>query len=102
MTVALERNQYLEPKLDIDDRMTMYKMISKLLSYLRPDSAPYHVRTVSLIWALQVATRRSHVESIVAQSLTSPGSQNAHEAYEAFGVLWRLTGGCIPPPRHTC
>lgn len=46
---------------------------------------------------LESATTHHHVESIVAQSLTTPKSRGVHEAYEAFGVLWRLTGQ-IPYP----
>lgn len=67
-------------------------MVIQLFRFLRVDYAPYHVRTVHLVWVLEAATTHHHVESIVAQSLTSPESRNVHEAYEAFGVLWRLTG----------
>lgn len=70
----------------------MYKMINRLLNYLRPDCAVYHVRAVNLIWSLEGATKRSRVESILAQAMTSPESRKEQEAYEAFGVLWRLTG----------
>lgn len=80
--------------MSVDDRPTMYKMVNKLLKYLRADCAVYHVRAVNLIWSLEAATKRSHVESILAQTMTSPESRNIHESYEAFGVLWRLTGEC--------
>lgn len=70
-------------------------MVNKLLKYLRTDCAVYHIRAVNLIWSLEAATKRSHVESILAQTMTSPESRNIHESYEAFGVLWRLTGECI-------
>lgn len=82
----------MEPKVHIDERPTMYKMVTKLLRYLRSDCAAYHVRAVNLIWALEAATKRSHVESILAQTMNSPESRNVQESYEAFGVLWRLTG----------
>lgn len=78
----------------------MYKMVNKLLKYLRADCAVYHVRAVNLIWSLEAATKRSHVESILAQTMTSPESRNIHESYEAFGVLWRLTGECIVDYLH--
>ncbi|KAF8963955.1 Dopey, N-terminal-domain-containing protein [Flammula alnicola] len=91
LVTAFHRNQYLEPKFIIDGRSTMYKMVSKLLHYLHPDFTAYHVRAVNLIWTLQGSTAQSHVESILAQSMTSPESRNVSEAYEAFGVLWRLT-----------
>ena len=69
-------------------------MVSKLLHYLRPKFSTYHVRAVKLIWSLESSVKRPYVESILAQSLTSPESRNDIGAYEAFGVLWRLTGTC--------
>lgn len=76
----------------------MYKMVNKLLGYLHPEFAVYHVRAVNLIWSLDSATRRPHVESILAQAMTSPESRNVHESYEAFGVLWRLSGAFFVAP----
>lgn len=35
---------------------------------------------------------RPHAESVIAQCMTDPDVRKAHMAYEAFGVLWRLTG----------
>lgn len=70
----------------------MAKMVNRLLLYLRPDCAVYHVRTVNLIWSLESVTTRSHIESILAQAMNSPESRNVSETHEAFGVLWRLTG----------
>jgi hypothetical protein len=60
--------------------------------YLRPNYAVYHVRAVNLVWSLQAATNLAHVESILAQSMACSDSRNVRESYEAFGVLWRLTG----------
>jgi len=70
-------------------------MVNKLLKYLHPDYGVYHLRAVNLIWSLESSTTHSHVESILAQSMTSPESRNVSEAYEAFGVLWRLTGTLV-------
>lgn len=52
-----------------------------------------------LIWNLEHVLKRPYVESVIAQSLTSPESRNIQERYEAFGVFWRLTGapGFITP-----
>ncbi|KAJ6623058.1 Dopey, N-terminal-domain-containing protein [Mycena sp. CBHHK59/15] len=91
LIVALHGTKGLHPRLLVDERPTMYKMVNRLLKYLRPNFAVYHVRSVNLIWSLEAATSRSHVESILAQTMTSPESRNVQEAYEAFGVLWRLT-----------
>lgn len=92
LAVALHRNQYLEPKITVDERPIMYKMIKKLLDYLHTDFTVYHFRAVNLIWALQGSTTRPHVESILAQSMISPEARNVATSYEAFGVLWRLSG----------
>lgn len=92
LVVALHQTEALDPRPSIDDRRTMYKMVKRLLQYLRPQFAVYHVQAVNLIWSLEAATIHPHVESILAQTMTSPESRNVHEAYEAFGVLWRLTG----------
>lgn len=69
----------------------MMKMLSKLFKYLHSDYSEYHVRATALIWSLDVATTSSHVEAILAKSLTDQ-SQEVADAYEAFGVLWRLSG----------
>lgn len=58
--------------------------------------APYHLRAVHLIWMLEQGSSHHHVESLIAQSLSSPESRNVYDAYEAFGVLWRLTGQSCP------
>ncbi|KIK71711.1 hypothetical protein GYMLUDRAFT_33858 [Collybiopsis luxurians FD-317 M1] len=98
LIVLLYHSNDLLPNFSIDDRLTMSKMVNRLLLYLRPHCAVYHVRAVALIWELEAATaRRSHVESILAQAMNSPESRNVHEAYEAFGVLWRLTEDNLLP-----
>ncbi|KAF8079121.1 Dopey, N-terminal-domain-containing protein [Lyophyllum atratum] len=97
LIVALHQTANLEPRPSVDNRSTMYKMVNKLLRYLRADCAAYHVRAVNLIWSLEAATKQPHVESIMAQAMTSPESRNIHEAYEAFGVLWRLTEDNLLP-----
>ncbi|KAL1738627.1 hypothetical protein HDZ31DRAFT_78212, partial [Schizophyllum fasciatum] len=75
----------------------MFKLMSKLLRYLRKDCAVYHVRTVTLVWALDGIVPGSHIESIIAQTMTSPQNRNVQEAYEAFGILWRLTEDTMLP-----
>lgn len=62
------------------------------MCYLRPSASPYHVRAVQLIWELEHATSHHHIESIIAQKLAKCSSQSEYEAYDAFGVLWRLSG----------
>ncbi|KAF8633541.1 hypothetical protein AX15_001344 [Amanita polypyramis BW_CC] len=97
LIVALHRCQFLKPELNINDRGTMNKTVNKLLHYLNPSFSVYHVRAVNLIWSLQEVAIRPHVESILAQTLTSPESHGVVEAYEAFGVLWRLSDDSLLP-----
>lgn len=92
LSVSLHKTRYLEPKLTIDNRVVMSKMVNKMLYYLRPEYTAYHVRSVNLIWSLESSVKKPYVESILAQSMTSAESKNVSEIYEAFGVLWRLTG----------
>ncbi|KAF9067320.1 Dopey, N-terminal-domain-containing protein [Rhodocollybia butyracea] len=91
LIVLLHQTVDLTPNFSIDDRSIMSKMVNRLMLYLRPDYAVYHVRAVNLIWSLEAATPKSHVESILAQTMNSPESRNVQESYEAFGALWRLT-----------
>ncbi|KAL0951843.1 hypothetical protein HGRIS_008504 [Hohenbuehelia grisea] len=91
LLVALHQTKGLEPRLSIDSRPIMYKMVNKLLLYLHGNFSAYHVRAVNLLWAIEASTKRPHVEAIVAQTMTSPEFRNTQDAYEAFGVLWRLT-----------
>ncbi|CAK5264480.1 unnamed protein product [Mycena citricolor] len=87
--------QQHSPQLVVDERRTMGVMVKRLLKYLRPDLTVYHVRAVALIWALQGIThRKSHVESVLAEKLTA---RQPLEAFEAFGVLWRLTEDSFLP-----
>ena len=92
LVTALHRTEYVQPSLTIQDRGTIQTMVTKLLGYLRADLVPYHARAVTLICGIETSTKMRHVESVIAQTMTSPDSRNVAEAYEAFGVLWRLTG----------
>lgn len=92
LIIGLHQTNDLTPNFSIDDRLTMSKMVNRLLVYLRPECAVYHVRAVNLIWSLESVTMKPHVESILAQAMNWPESRNISETYEAFGVLWRLTG----------
>ncbi|TDL26444.1 hypothetical protein BD410DRAFT_521497 [Rickenella mellea] len=94
---AVSRAPSIQPVLILDDRAILAPMTNILLSYLRPERSPYHVRAVNLLWTLESCTARHHVESIIAQSLTSPNPNSVHEAFETFGVLWRLTEDSMLP-----
>lgn len=49
------------------------------------------------MWTLEKSSRTPHVESLIAKSLSARQSEEAQEACEAFGVLWRLTGVFLLP-----
>ncbi|OAX42077.1 hypothetical protein K503DRAFT_863326 [Rhizopogon vinicolor AM-OR11-026] len=91
LIVSLHGTQKLSPKLSMDKRPVVSRMVKKLFRYLHRDLATSHVRAVTLIWSIESLSQRHEVESIIAQSMSSPESRNVHEAHEAFGVLWRLT-----------
>ncbi|KAH7930453.1 hypothetical protein BV22DRAFT_1000727 [Leucogyrophana mollusca] len=95
--IILHQSRGIQPALSIDERHTISRMVKKLFKYLHPDWVVCHVRAVNLIWSLEATTRRSHVESIIAQSMSSPESRNVYDSYEAFGVLWRLTEDDLLP-----
>ncbi|KAG2138725.1 Dopey, N-terminal-domain-containing protein [Suillus bovinus] len=91
LILSLHGAQKLSPKLSMDKRPVVSCMVKKLFRYLHQDLATCHVRAVSLIWSIESTSRPHEVESIIAQSMCSPESRNVYEAYEAFGVLWRLS-----------
>ncbi|KAF8510422.1 Dopey, N-terminal-domain-containing protein [Hysterangium stoloniferum] len=95
--LALGVSSNLQPQLIFDDRLIMSKMMTAVLRFLRVSYAPYHVRAVQLVWMLDNVTAHNHVESLIAQSLNPSRSGRLHEAYEAFGVLWRLTDDALFP-----
>ncbi|KDQ31322.1 hypothetical protein PLEOSDRAFT_1102291 [Pleurotus ostreatus PC15] len=97
LAVALHQMKGLEPRLSLDHRATMSKMVTKLLRYLGPTYTAYHARAVSLLWALEASTTRSHVEAIVAQTMATTNPSDLQGAYDAFGVLWRLTEDHLLP-----
>ncbi|KAH9948184.1 Dopey, N-terminal-domain-containing protein [Amylocystis lapponica] len=98
--IQLQQVSQLEPQFYIDDRATISTMVNTLLKYLRLPYAAYHMRTVTLIWSLESISRSPHVESVIAQNLSSRNSQAVQDACEAFGVLWRLTDDNLAPGFH--
>jgi hypothetical protein len=69
----------------------LYSNQVQLLGYLRPKYTPYHVRAVQLLWELQAIVSHHEFESVIAKTLSSQ-KLGQSDAYEAFGVFWRLTG----------
>ncbi|KAF8559912.1 hypothetical protein OG21DRAFT_1528688 [Imleria badia] len=89
--VSLQRSSKFVPKLVADQKQVVSRMVKKVFRFLHQDWAIFHVRAVSLVWTLESSTGHHLVESIIAQSMSSPEPRIVHDAFEAFGVLWRLT-----------
>lgn len=70
----------------------------QLLNFLRPEHVPYHVRAVHWVWTLQDCTKQYHVEALISRSLATSSTKYDYQAFESFGVLWRLTG----EHQHAC
>ncbi|RDX51932.1 hypothetical protein OH76DRAFT_1400831 [Lentinus brumalis] len=100
VAVKIHQTERLEPTFSLDKRSYIAIMVNVLLGYLRPSYSAYHVRAVNLIWALERLSSQSHVESVIAQSLSARQSQELQDACEAFGVLWRLTDDSMLPGVH--
>lgn len=113
MLIQLAKGSIVEPKVNIDTRPVLGRMISvvsghsdcpvdyqlirkQLLRYLRPQYVPYYSRAVQLIWDLEGCTTHRHIEALIAETLTTRSGIPIYDAYEAFGVLWRMSGQYIP------
>ncbi|KAJ3545543.1 hypothetical protein NM688_g5613 [Phlebia brevispora] len=81
----------------VDHVTTTLVRLQAILRYLRPPWATYHMRAVTLIWALETSSKCPQVVSIISQSLTSKDVREVRETCEAFGVLWRLTDDAMTP-----
>ncbi|KAI0783393.1 Dopey, N-terminal-domain-containing protein [Abortiporus biennis] len=95
--IKLQQSVRLEPQFSLDQRHLMSSIINALFRYLRPQYVAYHMRAVNLLWTLEKASRRPHVETTIAQRLSAVSSEDQQEACEAFGVLWRLTDDTLLP-----
>jgi hypothetical protein len=84
----------LTPKLNLDRFKIINSLVDALLLYLDPQLAACHSESVRLIWLLQSLTDFNLVESILSNRMCSKDAQEQRAAYEAFGVIWRLSGQC--------
>lgn len=91
LLIDLSKGAIIQPKISIDTRGQVGRIMNILLRYLRPQYVQYHVRAVKLIWDLEACTSSRHVEALIAESLTVRNGLPTYDAYEAFGVLWRLS-----------
>ncbi|KAH9982294.1 Dopey, N-terminal-domain-containing protein [Lactifluus volemus] len=91
LLVSLQSAPGIQPALAIDQRHVIFKLLRTLFNYLRPNHSMYHARAASLMWVVEKTSAHRHVESIVAEALTSPDAMDRESSYHAFGTLWRLT-----------
>ncbi|KAG9313948.1 Dopey, N-terminal-domain-containing protein [Chiua virens] len=89
--LSLQRSSKLVPKFVPNQMQVVGRMVKKLFRFLHQDWAVFHVRAVSLVWTLESSASHHFVESIISQSMSSSDPRTVHDAFEAFGVLWRLT-----------
>jgi hypothetical protein len=52
----------------------------------------YHARAASLMWVVEKTSTHRRLESMIAETLTSPDTVDREASFHAFGALWRLTG----------
>ncbi|THH09322.1 hypothetical protein EW145_g2101 [Phellinidium pouzarii] len=100
LSIRLHSMSALHPTPSFDSRPRFLSMMRALMGYLRLETSPYHVRAVRLIWELEHATTHRHLESIIAQSLVACTAKTGYDAYDAFGVLWRLSDDSQQPGIH--
>ncbi len=55
----------------------------------------YHARAANLVWSVEKTSTHRRVESVIAETLTSPDVVDREASYHAFGALWRLTGSSL-------
>ncbi|CAE6451535.1 unnamed protein product [Rhizoctonia solani] len=96
LVIRLCRSSLVTPALTIEKRAQAETLVSLLLDYLRPEFTPYHVRAVQLLWELQAIVTHHEFESVIAKTMSAQ-KLGQSDAYEAFGVLWRLTDDSLVP-----
>jgi hypothetical protein len=104
----LHQPKAFEPTIQSLDRKAVTDMIHAVCSYpsiwiithislqltrhLRPHFAMYHARAVKLVCEIEALGDYPYVESAIAEELSTARFRSMQDAYDAFGVLWRLTG----------
>lgn len=91
LLVSLQNVAGLQPASSIDHPLVISKLLRTLFNYLRPNYSMYHARAANLVWLVEKTSTHRRVESIIAESLTSPDVLERGASYHAFGALWRLT-----------
>jgi len=77
----------------LDNRQHMRPIVDRIWAYLAQEFMQLHLRASQLIWMLQDVTSLSHeVETAVASYLVADSAKARVDAFQKFGVFWRLSG----------
>jgi len=71
-------------------RMSAALTDGQLFRFLKSEAAPFHHRAVELLSEYNHLAGMHTLENVVARRMTSMSDEAG--AFDAFGVLWRLTG----------
>jgi len=84
----------LEPSF-LDNQGHMKAIVDRLWTFFAEEYMQLHLRASQLIWMLQDVTSLSHeVETAIASYLVAESSKTRVDAFQKFGVFWRLSGIC--------
>ncbi|KAG0261587.1 hypothetical protein BG011_000876 [Mortierella polycephala] len=76
----------------LDNREHMRPIVDRLWTFLAEESMNLHLRVSQLIWMLQDVNSLSHeVETAIASYLVNDNTKNRVDAFQKFGVFWRLS-----------
>ncbi|KAI1316511.1 hypothetical protein EDD11_009924 [Mortierella claussenii] len=76
----------------LDNREHMRPMVDRIWTFLAEECMHLHLRASQLIWMLQDVTSMSHeVETAIASYLVSENTKARIDAFQKFGVFWRLS-----------
>ncbi|ORY25817.1 Dopey, N-terminal-domain-containing protein [Naematelia encephala] len=85
----------IKPSLDVSQDNIIEPILDALFRYLRPEAAPYHVRAVELLWDYNQLAEIHTLENVIARRMSARIGKA--EAFDAFGVLWKLTHDSMLP-----
>lgn len=77
----------------LDNRQYMRPIVDRIWTFLAEEFMHLHLRASQLLWMLQDVTSTSHeVETAIASYLVSDNTKSRVDAFQKFGVFWRLSG----------
>ncbi|KAG0088885.1 hypothetical protein BGZ92_005611, partial [Podila epicladia] len=76
----------------LDNRHHMRPIVDRIWTFLAEEFMHLHLRASQLVWMLQDVTSTSHeVETAIASYLVSDSTKSRVDAFQKFGVFWRLS-----------